>query len=133
MDDRVQIVAVANSVALLLLVLELVRRRKLAEEYSILWIASAVVLLLISLSRETVHALARWIGVQYPPAALLLGLIGIVFVAALFFSVVASRQREQIERLCEEVAILGAEIRSLKDARLEVPPVPPPDSPSGAS
>jgi hypothetical protein len=104
-------------VLLLALVLELVRRRRLAEEYSFPWIAFAVVLLVISLARGTVDAVARWVGVFYPPAALLLGLIGIVFLAALFFSVVVSRQREQIERLCEEVAILGAEVRALRDSR----------------
>ena len=38
MHDRIQVVAVIGSVLLLLLVLELVRRRRLAEEYSALWI-----------------------------------------------------------------------------------------------
>jgi len=60
------------------------------------------------------HRFAAWLGIHYPPAALLLGLVFIVFVGLLVFSVVASRQRTQIERLIEDVAILEARIRDLE-------------------
>ncbi len=53
-------------------------------------------------------------GIHYPPALLLLALIVLVFVAALNFSIVVSRQRRQIERLIQEVAILEAELRDLR-------------------
>ena len=52
MLDRIQVVALAGSVLLLLLVLELVRRRRLAEEYSALWIVSAILLIGLSLRRD---------------------------------------------------------------------------------
>ena len=114
MIDRTQIVALTVSAVLLLLVLELVRRRKLTEEYSFLWIASALVLLTVSAKREILRAAARWLGVDYPPIVLVMLLIVIVFVAALYFSVIVSRQRQQIERLIEETAILSAELRDLR-------------------
>ena len=57
---------------------------------------------------------ARELGIFYPPSLLLMLVIGIVFVGLLSFSVVLSRQRKQIERLMEETAILGAEIRDLR-------------------
>ena len=41
-------------------------------------------------------------------------LIVMVFVASLCFSVIVSRQRQQIERLIEETAILSAELRDLR-------------------
>jgi hypothetical protein len=37
-----------------------------------------------------------------------------VFVASLWFSVIVSRQRQQIERLIEETAILSAELREVR-------------------
>lgn len=114
MIDRIQIVAVTVSVALLLLVLELVRRRKLTEEYSFLWIIAALVLLALSLRREILHTTARWLGVYYPPILLVMILIVIVFAASLCFSIIVSRQRQQIERLIEETAILSAELRDLR-------------------
>ena len=111
MTDRIQIVALAVSVLLLLVVLELVRRRKLTEEYSFLWIVFALALVLLSVRRDILDATARWLGVYYPPIVLLLVLILMVFVASLCFSVIVSRQRQQIERLIEETAILAAEVR----------------------
>jgi hypothetical protein len=113
-SSPVQIVAVAVSGALLLVVIDLVRRRKLTEEYSFIWIVCAAALLTLSLHRETLHLVARWLGVFYPPAVLLLVLIVFVFVACLYFSVVISRQRHQIERLIEEVAIVAAQQRELQ-------------------
>jgi hypothetical protein len=112
--DRIQIVALSVSAVLLLTVLELVRRRKLTEEYSFLWIAGALALLGLSAKRRLLDVTAGWLGVYYPPVLLLLLLILMVFVALLFFSVVVSRQRRQIERLIEETAILSAELRDLR-------------------
>ena len=115
MIDRIQIVALTVSVVLLLAVLELVRRRKLTEEYSFLWILSSLALLALSIRREILHDAARWLGVYYPPILLVMLLIVMVFVASLCFSVIVSRQRQQIERLIEETAILSAELRDLRD------------------
>jgi len=117
MIDRIQVVDLVVSVVLLLAVLELVRRRKLTEEYSFLWILSSLALLAVSIRREILHAAARWLGIYYPPILLVMLLIVMVFVASLCFSVIVSRQRQQIERLIEETAILSAELRELRDER----------------
>jgi len=112
--DRVQIFALAGSVGLLVLVLELVRRRQLAEEYSALWIVSSLALIGLSVKRNLIDIMAHWIGVYYPPAVLLLFLIGVIAMASLSFSVILSRQQRQIDRLIEENAILSAEMRALR-------------------
>ena len=59
MPDRIQVLAIAVSVAFLVLVLELVRRRKLVEEYSFLWIVVAVIVLAVSIWRELLHTAAN--------------------------------------------------------------------------
>jgi hypothetical protein len=112
--DKVQILAIAGSIGLLLVVLELVRRRRLVEEYSLLWVAAALALIGISIRRDLLDTVARWLDVHYPPAVLVLLLILIVFIASLCFSVILSRQQQQIDRLIDETAILSAEIRDLK-------------------
>ena len=119
MTDRVQILAIAASVVLLLVVLELVRRRRLVEEYSLLWVLASLALIGVSLRRDILDNSARWLNVHYPPAVLVLLLILIVFVASLCFSVILSRQQRQIERLIDETAILSAEIRELRKARAD--------------
>src|SRR5204863_2921079 len=102
MIDRIQIVALTVSIVLLLVVFELVRRRKLTEEYSFLWILSSLVLLGLSARREVLSIVARWLGISDPLMVLVMLLIAMTVVASLCFSVIVSRQRQQIERLIEE-------------------------------
>jgi hypothetical protein len=114
--EPVQIIALLASLFLLGLVLELVRRKKLTEEYSFVWLVCALALLVVALGRRLfLDRVALAMGIYYPPAALLLVLIFFVFVASLSFSVVVSRQRQQIERLIEETALLEARLRELHD------------------
>ena len=113
MNDAVQVAAIAFSTLLLGLVLELVRRRRLTEEHSLIWVIGAIALLALSSWRNVLDVLAPVIGVHYPPALLLLALTGFVLLASLYFSVVISRQRRDIERLLEEIALLAADVRQL--------------------
>ena len=117
MTDKVQILAVAASIVLLLAVLELVRRRRLVEEYSILWVLAAVALIAVSLKRSVLDIAARWLDVHYPPAVLVLLLILIVFIASLCFSVILSGQQRRIDRLIDETSVLSAELRDLRAAQ----------------
>jgi hypothetical protein len=128
--ERVQVVALVVSVSLLLAVLELVRRKKLAEEYSFLWIGSALLLLAFSIRREMLNGAARWLGVADPPLVLVLVVIFTGFVSSLWFSVIVSRQRKQIERLMEETAILSAELRDLKNGSGRLQPDPQRSAPN---
>jgi hypothetical protein len=115
--EPIQIIALFTSLFLLGLVLELVRRKKLTEEYSFVWLICAIALLGVALGRRLLERVALAMGIYYPPAALLLVLIFFVFVASLSFSVVVSRQRQQIERLIEEAALLEARLRELDSSR----------------
>ena len=115
MTDRIDRIGLVVGVALVLLVLELVRRKRLNEEYSLLWVVGAVLVLGLSLRRDLLDRTARWLGVYYPPSLLLLVLLVVVFVGSLSISVVLSRHRRQIERLMEDSAILSAEVRELRE------------------
>lgn len=114
MTDPVQVVSIAVSGILLVVVLELVRRRRLTEEYSFIWIVSACALLALSLWRNLLDLTAAVLGVHYPPAVLLLVLTFFVVIVSLYFSIVVSRQRRQIEKIVEEIALLDADVRAVK-------------------
>ncbi len=114
MTDAVQIVSIAVSAALLATVVELVRRRALTEEYSFIWIVCGCALLALSLWRHVLDIAASVLDVHYPPAVLLLVLTLFVVIVSLYFSVVVSRQRQQIERLVEELALLDHDVRHLQ-------------------
>jgi hypothetical protein len=117
--DRIDRAGLIVSVALLLLVLELVRRKRLNEEFSILWIAGALAVLALSLRRDLLDRTAQWLGVYYPPSLLLLILLVVVFIGSLTISVVLSRHRRQIERLMEDSAIHAAELRELREKTVD--------------
>ena len=116
MTDVVQLVSIVVSGALLVAVIELVRRGRLTEEYSFIWIVSASALLVLSLWRNLLDLAASALGVHYPPAVLLLVLTFFVVIVSLYFSVVVSRHRKDIEKLVEEMALLEAEIRALRES-----------------
>src|SRR5262245_46565198 len=116
MNSSGQYLAVGGSLVLLVFVLELVRRRRLTEEYSVIWILASIMLLVMSLARGTIDRVALWLGIQYGPALLLLALGFFVAVAALHFSLVISRQRRQVERLIGDVEFLDAKQRRSHDA-----------------
>jgi hypothetical protein len=115
MTSVIQILSVVVSLLLLGIVLDLVRRKKLTEEYSFVWIICAFAMLGLSLGRQLLDTVALSLGIYYPPAVLILVLVFFVFIASLSFSVVQSRQKQQIERLMEDVAILDAQVRQMKE------------------
>lgn len=104
--DRVTILATAASAVLFLYILEMVRRRKLREEYSIFWLSGAVVILLFAAKRDWLEWISRQAGVFYPPSFLFL--IGIFFVLLILihFSITISRLYEMNTRMAQELALL---------------------------
>jgi hypothetical protein len=116
-NNNAQIVAIVINAGFLLLVIELVRRRRLAEEYSFIWLFGAASMLSLAAFRRFLDTVARWLDVYYPPSLLLMVLGLFVFGAALYFTVVLSDQRKSLTRLTEDTAILTALIGDLKAGR----------------
>ena len=119
--DRVEIIALLGSLSLLALVLELVRRRKLSEAYSLLWLMTAVILVILSLWRGLLDVLANLLGIFYPPTALFIVGFGFVLLILLQFSVLASRLSEENRRVIQRLAILDWRLRKLEERDREEP------------
>ena|SRR6266581_762923 len=111
---RTQVFVVLIGLAMLALVLNLVRRKRLREQYSLLWIFSAVVLVLSAVFIRAVDRLAHAVGIYYPPAFLFLVAIVLVLVLQFHFSTVISNLREQNRSLTQELGIVSAELRDLR-------------------
>lgn len=106
MIDRAMIFGLAASVAALLFVLELVRRRKLKEEYSLLWLATALALIVLSVSRPLLDTLASLVGIFYPPSALFLVAMIFVLFILLHFSTVLTRLTQENKENAQQLALL---------------------------
>jgi hypothetical protein len=103
---NLRIVAIAGSLALLVFVVELVRRRRLKEEYSVLWVATALALLLLAVWGALLRDLAHLIGAGSQASTLyFFGILFVVFVL-LHFSVRVSNLERKVVVLLQEVALL---------------------------
>lgn len=114
MDTRLQIVSVLGAAALLLIVLELVRRRRLLERYALVWLASAAGILALALFAGSLGWLAELFGIQSGPNALFFVALGFVLLLLLNFSVAVSRLTDQSKILAQRQAILEERVRELE-------------------
>lgn len=123
LTSQTRILAAILAVAFMLLILELIRRNRLQERYSVIWFVAGLGMLAGAAFPGLLKVVADVMGVRDTNVALfsiiLLGLIGL----ALNFSVIMSRQAAQITRLAQERAIEkarrdadGAQTSLAKDA-----------------
>jgi hypothetical protein len=106
MQDRIQIVSIIGAVVLLLVILELVRRRRLLERYALVWLGSALVILGLALWRGALTDLAKTLGIIYPPNALFVIAFGFVLLLLLHFSLAVSRLADQSKVLAQRLSML---------------------------
>ncbi|MCL6445332.1 MAG: DUF2304 domain-containing protein [Alicyclobacillus sp.] len=125
---QLQIVAIAFSLFFIFFVIELVRRSRLREQYSLLWLVFGLVMLALSASASLLKTVAGWFGVVYAPS--LLFLIGLIcaFALLLHITVVISRLTDRVIRLTQELGISQLRIEDLErqlSSRTSEQPAPP--------
>ena len=91
-------------------VFRLIAKGKLREEYSFVWIACTVLLLLFSVWRNGLDVIAKMLGVYYAPALVFMAAIFAIIVFLVHLSVVNSKQHDQIKILTQELAMLKKKI-----------------------
>jgi hypothetical protein len=113
-----QYIAIAVSVALFVYILYLVRKKRIKEEYSLLWLFFSAVFIFFSIFRGLLEEFARLVGIAYAPAALFLILLLAVFLILIEFSIIISKLAERNKSLAQEVGILKQEIEKLKAEKI---------------
>ncbi len=102
----IQILSIAFSLFLLALIFLLIRKKRIREEYAILWILVFAVFLILSVFRGLIDKISSLLGIQYQPASLFLILIGCLFLLTFHFSLVISDMKKKINALAMSMAIL---------------------------
>ena len=113
----VSIIGALASAALLLVVFELMRSRRLRERYALLWLLTGLVLLFLSIWRSGLNTIAGWVGITgYPPAVFFA--IGLLFtiVVLLHYSTVISKLSDQNTILAQRLALLEHEVKEGRPA-----------------
>lgn len=91
-----------------LLVVELLRRKRLAESYTLLWLFVTVLTLVAAWSDRLLATLALFFGAMAPVSALTLLSLAFILVMLIFFSMKVSRLDAQVKRLAQELALRSA-------------------------
>ncbi|MCY3865152.1 MAG: DUF2304 domain-containing protein [Chloroflexi bacterium] len=119
MIDRSTIFMVGASMIALLVVLELVRRRHLSEEYSLLWLGTALVMLVVGAWRDLLHSLAALVNIHHPPNLLfLLAALFLLFIQ-LYFSTVITRLTRESKEAAQQIALLRQELSQLRGQQMD--------------
>lgn len=104
--NRVTLFAIGASAGFLLYILEMVRRRKLREEYSILWLFGSALILVLSLKQDWLVGISHAVGIVYPPSFLFL--VGILFILLILihFSIAISKLHQMNKKMAQEIALM---------------------------
>jgi hypothetical protein len=120
---KISIAATVASLLLLLVVLELIRGRRLKERYAMLWLATGIVLLVLSAWRGGLTTVAGWFGVAtYPPAILFAVATLFIIAVLLHYSTVLSRLSDHNTLLAQRLALLEQRLDQLGDDASRPPP-----------
>jgi hypothetical protein len=106
LTTRSRIIAAIAAIFFFALVLELIRRRKLQERYTVIWFILALGMLAGAIFPQLLETLANVLGVRDTNAALFALLLLLLLALAFESTITASRQGEQITRLAQENALL---------------------------
>ena len=114
---RQRTIAIVGAVLVTVLVFELVRRRKLREEYSVVWIAVAIAVAVLALEQDLLLTVSAWIGASSSVSTLFFGALVFLFALVLQFSVRLSRLTLRHRILGQRVALLQEELERLRNDR----------------
>jgi len=108
--SRVQIVVFITSLLVTGFVIEQVRRRRLAVEYSLIWIVAGLGMIFFSLWKKGIEYLARLMGIYYAPSAIFVVFGVLVFVLCIHFSLAISKLSSSNRVLIQRLALLEDEV-----------------------
>lgn len=120
-ETSTRVTALVLGIALLVFIIDLVRRRKLKEEYSVLWVTTAVVMLVLSVWFELLVWITDLIGGVAPSSTLFFFGLLFVFFMLLHFSVRVSALERRLVALIQEIGLM-TEHRPDPDAERPGPP-----------
>jgi len=105
MPLKAKFIIVFLSLALLLFVLNLIRKRRLRIEHSVLWLFVSLCILIASIWQNLADQIAYFVGIDYPPALFLSIAIFFSLAILMHFSMELSKLKEQNKSLTQELAI----------------------------
>lgn len=111
MPIRQKIFALLVCIGVVIFIIELVRRRRLREEYSVLWLATSVIMFFLVVKYDWLEALTGFIGAGLVTTTLFICSIIFLMLISVQFSIKISKLTTQVKDLVQDNALLRTEIK----------------------
>lgn len=115
--SRTQVIVAVGAVLLALYVLDLVRRRRLSEEYSLLWVISTVTVAALGFCTPLLVWVSHALGIRYENSTVFAFGLAFSLAMLLHLSVRLSRLGRENQELARELALLRRELEELRAER----------------
>jgi hypothetical protein len=102
-------ISILISLAVFFFTIDMVRKKRLREEYSLLWLGTSVLMLILIIRYDWLLALTIFIGAVLPTTTLFLGSILFLILISVQFSIKISKLSNQVKDLVQENALLRYE------------------------
>ena len=106
---NLQITTGLLGLGLAVLILHLLRRDHIYILHGLFWIVIAALAALLGLWPGLIDRVAGWIGISYPPAALLLGAVVVLFIKSLYADITHTQLERKVRRLNQRIALLDVQ------------------------
>ena len=110
-----QVLVITGALLFILLIIVLLRKGAFSLKYSLLWLMTAVLLLIIGVFPQILVAVAYLLGFELASNALFTFLLGFLILILLQQTAVISRQNERIKTLSQSIALLEKRVRELEE------------------
>jgi hypothetical protein len=110
-----QVFAVLASLVVFVLILELVRRRRLREEYSWLWLLTGAAMIVLVVWNRLLLYITWATGAVTPVTTLFLFSLLFLLAIAIHYSVIISRLTTQVKNLAQELALVTSRLEGPKE------------------
>lgn len=114
MPPRIRIIAIVFCIFLVVYVFELVRRKHLNEEYSLGWIVTGSLMLILSISEDLLIWISDLAGATLFTSTLFFSGLVFLMIICLHFSIRISALTNQVRTLTQHLGILDYEKKSLE-------------------
>ena len=121
MPPRIQVISILICVFLVAYVFELVRRKHLSEEYSMGWLVTGTLMLILSVSEDALRWVSELVGATLFTSTLFFFGLLFLMVICLHFSIRISALTKQVRTLTQHVGILDHEKKVL-EKKIHQPP-----------
>lgn len=115
MSGVLRICLVIGVVIYMTFIVILLRKRKLNLKYSLLWMLSAVVLLLLAVFPQIAVFVSELLGIQSAVNAIYLIIVFFMLLLLISLSSIVSKQHREIKTLIQHVAIIEKRLRDLEE------------------